>query len=153
LSSPSTFSSASPSAACRASRRPGCDGAPQPFTVFATTAIGVALGTGPLRERIERVLDLVRRVPVDRPHLEPRTPRASTREPLGALLIAHAPRLPVLVAVEDRQHVRQLVVDDEVERLGDLPLARLTVADDAVDPLVEPVHPRRLPEARRDAQP
>ena len=43
------------------------------------------------------------------------------------------------------------MVDDVVQRLADLPLAALAVSADAVDPPVDPVQPRRLPQARRDA--
>src|SRR4030095_3362758 len=40
-------------------------------------------------------------------------------------------------AVEDRQDVGEFVVRDEVNRFPDLTLARLTIAHDAVDTLVQ----------------
>ncbi len=69
--------------------------------------------------------------------------------PLRTLLFADGTGLPVCVAVEDRQDVGQIVVHDEVERLGDLSLAGFTVADDAEDPLVEPVQAGRKTETGR----
>ena len=58
--------------------------------------------------------------------------------PAPARRIALAQR----VAVEDRDHVAELLVGDEIHRLPDLALARFAVADDAVDRLVDAVDPR-----------
>jgi hypothetical protein len=121
------------------------------LTVFATTAIGAP--SVPLRSANRSNASRICSgscpsiVATSNPYASSFLP-----ERLGALLPAHAPRLPELVAVEDRQHVVQPVVDDEVERLGDLPLARLAVADDAVDALVDLVDPRRLADPRRDRE-
>jgi hypothetical protein len=105
-----------------------------------------------LGERVEGVLDLRRAVPVDLAHREARGFELG-RQTLGRLLLAHPPRLPVRVAVEDRQHAVELAVDDVIERLADLPLARLTVADDAVNPLVQPVQACGLGQPGRDRKP
>ena len=75
------------------------------------------------------------------------------RQLLSRLLGTDRARLPEAVAVENRQDVGQRPVDNEVNRLGDLALARLPVADDAVDPLVQPIVPRRDPQARGHREP
>ena len=104
-----------------------------------------------LAELVEHALDLRGVVPVDRPHVEARglEPRLDL---LRALLRAHAVGLPVLVAVEDGQNVVEFLIDDEVQRLGDLPLTALPVADDAVHPLVHLVQTCRRGDPRRDRQ-
>src|SRR5690606_11962782 len=65
----------------------------------------------------------------------------------GGLLRADLVRLRPDVAVEDGAHGLEVVILDEVDRFPDLTLARLTVADDAEDPLVEAVDLRRRGEA------
>ena len=77
-------------------------------------------------------------MPVDVEHREPdrfELPDQDLRRLLGADLAG----LPVSVAVEDRQHVGQLLIDDKVQGLGDLALSGLAVADQAIDPLVQPI--------------
>ena len=73
--------------------------------------------------------------------------------PLKTLLRAHPVALGQFVAVEDRDDVREGVIDDEIGGFPDLPLARFAVADDAIDVAVQPVHACRRPQARGHAQP
>ena len=70
----------------------------------------------------------------------------------GGLLVGDAAGLAVGVAIEDGQHIGELVLGDVVEGLGDLALAGLAVADDAVDAPVEPVEAGGLAEPGGDAQ-
>lgn len=110
--------------------------------------IGVAADLG---ELVERGLDLLGVVPVDGHNLV--AVRLQLRgDHRGRLLLADAVGLAVLVAVEDRQHVAELVVLDVVERLGDLTLAALAVADDAVDALVHAVEAGGVGQAGGDRE-
>jgi hypothetical protein len=109
------------------------------------------IAAGSLDEAVKRAGNRVRIMTVDA-H-DRHTRRLEFRgQPLRRLLRADLIRLAVPVAVEDRQDVGQRLVHDEVDRLRDLPLAGLAVADDAVNPLVEAVAPGGHPEARRHRQ-
>ncbi len=104
-----------------------------------------------LRARHDGGLDCRRIVPVD--HFGLPAERSSLPLEMAPILrrcdeIALTER----VAVEDRHDVVEALVGDEVHRLPNLALARLAVADDAVDALAEPVEPRRRAEPARDRQ-
>ena len=71
---------------------------------------------------------------------------------LGPLEIRDLVRLPVSVAVEDRHDRRQSMVDDEFDRLPDLPFAAFSVSDDAEDPLVDLIEASGDRESRGDRE-
>ena len=73
-------------------------------------------------------------------------------EALPALLRRDVVALAEPVAVEDGDDVGELLVGDEVHRLPDLAFARLAVADQAIDRLVDAVEPRGGAEPRRHRQ-
>ncbi len=65
------------------------------------------------------------------------------RNRLLRLLRRDVIRLRQLIAVENRNHIRQRMIDDKIGCLPDLPFARFAVADDAIDIPIDAVHARR----------
>ncbi len=74
------------------------------------------------------------------------------RKHFRALLTRHAIRLSVLITVDDRAHIGELMINNEVHRFCDLTLAHLAVAADAVHTTIGPIKTRRLGNTRRDTQ-
>ena len=71
------------------------------------------------------------------------------REGFRRLPAGNLVRLTIAIAVEDRQDIGELVIDDEVEGFGDLAFTRLSVTNDAEDPLVEFIRTGGDSQARR----
>ena len=60
--------------------------------------------------------------------------------------------LAEFVAVEQGDHVREVLVRDEIHRLPDLTLARFAVANDAIDDLVDAIEAGRAAESAGDGE-
>ena len=132
-----------PASALNAGSAPSLDGLRHDRDAFLSSRL--------LSRRLQRLENAIRSMTVDDLDGEPHRFEFSS-DHVGTLQIRDLIRLTEAVAVEDGDHRREAVVGDEVRRFPDLTLAALTVADDAEDPLVDLVEPRRDRKAGGDRE-